>query len=217
MNGEAGVDRVEVNGANTNETFTVAPNGARAKFDRTSAGAFSLDIGSAEALDLRALAGDDSFVASPGTGALLAVTADAGAGNDTLTGAEETDTFSGGSGNDTLTGGNGPDLLDGNDGDDALFARDGQSDLLRGGAGTDSAQTDLLGVDVWDSIESVDAPAPPVVTPPAGRHAAGRDTKATAARVRTGRADRARSAAAGRARSSRSSAPPPRPAAASGP
>ena len=183
MNGEAGVDRVEVNGANANETFTVAPNGARAKFDRTSAGAFSLDIGSAEALDLRALAGDDSFVASPGTGALLAVTADAGAGNDTLTGAEETDTFSGGSGNDTLTGGNGPDLLDGQDGDDTMRARDGQSDLVRGGAGTDSAQTDLLGVDVVDSIESVDALVPPVVTPPPAA-----DTTATAARVRSGRA-----------------------------
>src|SRR5215217_5227647 len=95
MNGEAGTDRVEVNGANTAETFTVAPNGARAKFDRTSAGAFSLDIGSAEALDLRALAGDDTFTASPGTGALLAVTADAGAGNDALTGAEETDAIAG--------------------------------------------------------------------------------------------------------------------------
>src|SRR5215208_6591469 len=102
MNGDAGVDRVEVNGAAGNEVFTVAPNAARAKFDRTSAGAFSLDIGSAEALDLRALAGDDTFTASPGTGALLAVTADGGAGNDTLTGADETDNLVAVSGNDTL-------------------------------------------------------------------------------------------------------------------
>ena len=181
MNGEAGTDRVEVNGAAGNEVFTIAPNGARARFDRTSAGAFSLDIGSAEALDLRALAGDDQFTASPGTGALLAVTADAGAGNDTLTGAEETDTFSGGTGNDTLTGGNGPDLLDGQEGDDALRARDGQADLARGGAGTDSAQTDAAGTDVTDSIETLDAV---VVTPPPAA-----DTKATAASVRTRRAD----------------------------
>ena len=177
MNGEAGTDRVEVNGANTPETFTLAPNGARAKFDRTSAGAFSLDIGSAEALDLRALAGDDVFTASAGTGALLAVTADAGAGNDTLTGAEETDTFLGGTGNDTLTGGNGPDLLDGQEGDDALRARDGQVDLARGGAGTDSAQTDAAGTDVTDSVEAIDAV---VVSPPPAR-----DTKATAASVRS--------------------------------
>ena len=42
---------------------------------------------------------------------------------------------------------------------------------------------------MWDSIESVDAPAPPVVTPPppvVTPPAA--DTKATAARVRNGRA-----------------------------
>src|SRR5829696_884520 len=178
MNGDAGVDRVEVNGAAGNEVFTVAPNGARAKFDRTSAGAFSLDIGSAEALDLRSLAGDDTFTASPGTGALLAVTADGGAGNDALTGAEETDTFSGGPGNDTLTGGTGADALDGQDGDDTLRARDGQGDLARGGAGTDSAQTDVPGVDVVDSIESLDALTAPVVT--------AADTKATAARVRSG-------------------------------
>ena len=178
MNGDAGVDRVEVNGAAGNEVFTVAPNAARAKFDRTSAGAFSLDIGSAEALDLRSLAGDDTFTASPGTGALLAVTADAGAGNDALTGAEETDTFSGGPGNDTLTGGTGADALDGQDGDDTLRARDGQGDLARGGAGTDTAQTDLPGVDVVDSIESLDALTAPVVT--------AADTKATAARVRSG-------------------------------
>jgi Ca2+-binding RTX toxin-like protein len=183
MNGEAGTDRVEVNGAAGNETFTVAPNGARAKFDRTSAGAFSLDIGSAEALDLRALAGDDTFTASPGTGALLAVTADGGAGNDTLTGAEETDNLFAGSGNDTLTGGEGPDLLDGQDGDDVLRGRDGQSDLLRGGPGTDSAQSDALGVDIVNTVESVDATAPPVVTPPPAA-----DTTATAARVRSGRA-----------------------------
>jgi len=182
MNGEAGTDRVEVNGANTAETFTLAPNGARARFDRTSAGAFSLDIGTAEALDLRALAGDDAFTVSPGTGALLAVTADAGAGNDTITGAEETDTFLGGTGDDTLTGGNGADLLDGQEGDDTLRARDGQSDLLRGGAGTDSAQADALGIDVWETVEAADVPpvVPPVVTPPA-------DTKATAALVRTAR------------------------------
>jgi Ca2+-binding RTX toxin-like protein len=183
MNGEAGTDRVEVNGAAGNETFTVSPNGARAKFDRTSAGAFSLDIGSAEALDLRALAGDDTFTASPGTGALLAVTADGGAGNDTLTGAEETDNLFAGSGNDTLTGGEGPDLLDGQDGDDVLRGRDGQSDLLRGGPGTDSAQSDALGVDIVNTVESVDATAPPVVTPPPAA-----DTTATAARVRSGRA-----------------------------
>jgi len=161
--------------------FTVAPNGARAKFDRTSAGAFSLDIGTAEALDLRALAGDDTFTAAAGTGALLAVTVDGSSGNDTLTGADEADTFAGGSGNDALSGGAGPDSLDGQDGNDSLAARDGQGDLVRGGTGTDSAQTDQAGVDVVDSVETVDALPGAAPAPPA-------DTKATAASVRTRRA-----------------------------
>src|SRR5918995_115672 len=122
MDGDAGIDRVEVNGAGAGDAFTIAPNGARAKFDRTNLVPFTLDV-SAEALDLRGLGGDDTFAAAAGTGALLAVTADGGSGNDTLTGAEESDTFAGGSGNDTLTGGNGPDSLDGQEGDDTLRAR----------------------------------------------------------------------------------------------
>src|ERR671910_804228 len=141
MDGDAGIDRVEVNGAGAGDAFTIAPNGARAKFDRTNLVPFTLDI-AAEALDLRGLGGDDTFTAAAGTGALLAVTADGGSGNDTLTGAEESDTFAGGSGNDTLTGGNRPDSLDGQGGNDTMAARDGQGDLVRGGAGTDSAQTD---------------------------------------------------------------------------
>src|SRR5918993_795128 len=112
MDGDAGIDRVEVNGAGAGDAFTIAPNGARAKFDRTNLVPFTLDV-SAEALDLRALAGDDTFAAAAGTGALLAVTADGGSGNDTLNGADEADTFAGGSGNDALTGGAGPDSLDG--------------------------------------------------------------------------------------------------------
>jgi Ca2+-binding RTX toxin-like protein len=172
MNGHGGLDRTEVNGATgAGDAFTIAPNGARSKFDRTNLVPFTLDI-DVEALDVRGLGGDDTFAASAGTGVHLAVTADGGSGNDQLAGAEEADSFFGGSGNDVLTGGAGPDLLDGQDGDDQLFARDGQSDLIRGGAGTDGAQTDALGVDVWDGIENVDAT--PVVTPPAP------DTTATA-------------------------------------
>ena len=181
MDGEAGLDRAEVNGAaGQGDAFTIAPNGARARFDRTNLVPFTLDIGSSEALDVRGAGGDDTFAAQPGTGALLAVTADGGSGADTLTGADEADSLSGGSGNDTLAGGPGPDVLDGQDGDDTLRSRDGQSDLVRGGAGSDFAETDALGVDVWDSIERVDAP---VVTPPPAPTA--KDTTATAARVGT--------------------------------
>jgi Ca2+-binding RTX toxin-like protein len=171
MNGEGGLDRTEVNGDIANgDAFTIKANGPRSQFDRVNLVAFKLDI-DVEALDVRGLGGDDSFNAAGGTGAHLAVTVDGGAGNDQLAGAEEADTLSGGSGNDNITGGAGPDVLDGNDGDDQLFARDGQTDLIRGGAGNDSAQGDAFGVDNWDGVENVDAT--PVVTPPPA------DTQAT--------------------------------------
>jgi Ca2+-binding RTX toxin-like protein len=158
MDGQDGLDRVEVNGAGAGDVFTVAPNGARAKLDRTNLVPFTLNVGSTEALDLRGLGGDDSFVAAAGTP--LAVIADGGPGNDAFTGADEPDTFLGDSGNDTLNGGAGPDLLDGQDGDDSLLARDGAGDLVRGGIGTDSAQADAATVDAVDGVESIDRPAP---------------------------------------------------------
>jgi Ca2+-binding RTX toxin-like protein len=153
MDGEVGLDKIEVNGAaGAGDAFVIAPNGQRAKFDRTNLGAFTLDIGTSELLDVRGLGGDDTFVAQPGTP--LAVLADGGDGNDALTGAEEQDTFFGGPGNDTLTGGGANDLLDGQDGDDSLLARDGVGDLVRGGVGTDSAKVDKP--DIVVDVEKVD-------------------------------------------------------------
>ena len=87
-------------------------------------------------------------------------------GNDSLSGERaRPDTLIGGSGNDALTGGAGLDLLDG-DGNDALNVRDGSFDLARGGAGTDSAKTDKIGVTrstasrTWTPFRGI---------PPAGR------------------------------------------------
>ena len=84
----------------------------------------------------------------------MAVQADGGEGNDSLTGGEEQDTFFGGVGDDTLTGGGGNDLLDGQEGDDTLLARDGVGDLVRGGGGTDSAKVDKA--DIVVDVEKVD-------------------------------------------------------------
>jgi Ca2+-binding RTX toxin-like protein len=94
---------------------------------------------------------------APGTGALLAVNANGGSGNDRLAGAEEADSFFGGPGDDMLDGGPGVDLIDGQDGNDTLQARDGAGDLVRGGPGTDAARTDAPGVDIVDGVESLDA------------------------------------------------------------
>jgi Ca2+-binding RTX toxin-like protein len=160
-NGDAGFDVVEINGSPAaGDAFTVRPNGARAAIDRTNLVPFTVDF-SAEALAVNGEGGDDQLTVSPGVPGLL-VTADGEAGNDTLTGAEEADSLVGGAGTDTLTGGGGSDLLDGQEGDDRLFARDGQGDLVRGGTGSDTAQTDTLTVDAVDGVESIDAiSAPP--------------------------------------------------------
>ena len=61
-NGDDGRDDVEVNGAPAaGDAFTVQPNGARIKFDRTNLVPFSLDIGSSETLHANGLGGDDAI------------------------------------------------------------------------------------------------------------------------------------------------------------
>jgi hypothetical protein len=122
------------------------------KFDRTNLGPFTLDIATSETFEINGLGGDDTLLVKPGVP--MAVLASGGDGNDTLTGAEEQDTFFGGAGNDTLNGGGGNDLLDGQEGDDTLLARDGLGDLVRGGAGIDSAQIDKA--DIHVDVENVD-------------------------------------------------------------
>jgi Ca2+-binding RTX toxin-like protein len=160
--GDAGYDVVEVNGNPAgDDVFAVTPVGARARFERTNVGPFNIDIG-AEVLDLNALGGNDALTVADNSPILI--DADGGAGADTLTGANGNDSLLGGSGNDSLTGGTGVDVLDGAEGDDALAARDGVSDLLRGGAGTDSGVADATTVDHADSVESLDA-TPPAVAP----------------------------------------------------
>jgi Ca2+-binding RTX toxin-like protein len=132
--GDAGIDTSEVNGAGQGDALTITPNGARARLDRTNLVPFGIDIAT-EAVQVNALGGDDTLSVAPGTGALLAVNANGGSGNDRLVGAEEADSFFGGAGDDVLDGGLGADLLDGQDGNDTLQARDGAGDLVRGGAG----------------------------------------------------------------------------------
>jgi Ca2+-binding RTX toxin-like protein len=154
--GDADIDTSEINGAGQGDAFTIKPNGARARLDRTNLVPFGIDIAT-EAIQVNALGGDDTLSVAPGTGALLAVNANGGSGNDRLAGAEEADSFFGGPGDDMLDGGAGVDLLDGQDGNDTLQARDGTGDLVRGGPGTDAARTDARGVDIVDGVESLDA------------------------------------------------------------
>jgi Ca2+-binding RTX toxin-like protein len=172
MNGDAGFDDVEVNGAPAaGDVFTVQPNGARIKFDRPNLVPFSLDIGSSETLHANGLGGDDAITV--GEVGSFSVTASGGPGNDTLTGGGASETFLGGSGNDTITPGGGIDVVSGDEGDDQVNVRDRTADLARGGDGNDSVVADVGQLDILDGFESVDrtpnATPPPVLdhpTPP---------------------------------------------------
>src|ERR1044071_7687907 len=81
--GGAGTDTVEVNGGNGTEQFTETANGTRVRFDRLDPAPFSIDIGTSEKLVLNANGGDDSSSATGNLSALIQITLDGGAGNDT--------------------------------------------------------------------------------------------------------------------------------------
>ena len=156
MNGDAGRDDVEVNGAPTaGDVFSVQPNGSRIRFDRPNLVPFSLDIGSSETMHANGLGGDDSItVGDVG----LSVTAAGGPGNDTLTGGSSSETLLGGSGDDTLNPGSGLDVVSGDDGNDTVNVRDTTADLARGGDGNDSVVADGADLDILDGFETVDRP-----------------------------------------------------------
>jgi Ca2+-binding RTX toxin-like protein len=93
--------------------------------------AFSLDIGTAENLVLNANGGDDAFSASGNLAALIAITVDGGAGNDTLLGGNGADVLIGGDGNDVLIGGDGDDVLIGGPGADTLDGGPGDNIVIQ--------------------------------------------------------------------------------------
>jgi Ca2+-binding RTX toxin-like protein len=167
-NGDGGRDDVEVNGAPAaGDIFTVQPNGARIKFERSNLVPFTLDIGSSETMHANGLGGNDAITV--GEVGAYEVTGSGGAGNDTLTGGGSSEMFLGGSGNDTITPGGGIDVVSGDDGDDQVNVRDRTADLARGGDGNDSVVADVGQLDILDGFEAVDRT--PNATPPpvAGR------------------------------------------------
>jgi Ca2+-binding RTX toxin-like protein len=136
--GGDGVDTVEVNGSNLTETFSIAPNSGRVRFDRVDPTPFSIDIGTSENLVLKASGGWDIVNANGALASLIQLTVDGGAGNDTLRGGNGHDTLLGGDGHDTIDGNGGNDTVDAGAGDDVLQWDPGDgSDTIEAGAGAD--------------------------------------------------------------------------------
>ena len=143
--GGEGVDTVEVNGGNGLEQFTTTANGTRVRFDRLNPAPFAIDIGTSENLVLNANGGDDSFSATGNLAALIAITVDGGAGNDTLLGGNGVDLLLGGDGNDFADGQQGNDVAllgagddtfqwDPGDGSDVVEGQDGSDELAFNGS-----------------------------------------------------------------------------------
>ena len=154
MNGGDGLDRIEDNLGAANDVSQLKVDNGIVRYDRINA-PFGLNIATSEVFELNTFGGDDTLDVAPGVGALIAVTADGGEGNDRFTGGDEADTFLGGLGDDTLTPGTGSDTANGQDGNDTLLLRDGIGDLAVGGPGTDSATVDKLDA-VASDVENVD-------------------------------------------------------------
>jgi Ca2+-binding RTX toxin-like protein len=129
------VDTVEVNGGNGAEEFTATANGTRVRLDRLNPAPFSLDIATCEKLIVNANGGNDRFSATGNLAALIAITADGGAGDDTILGSN---------GADTLLGGDDNDFVDGNQGFDAVSLGSGNDTFQWDpGDGNDSVEGDL--------------------------------------------------------------------------
>ena len=143
--GGDGTDTVEVNGGNGAEVFTATANGTRVRFDRLDPAPFSIDIGTSENLVVNANGGNDSFSATGNLAALIKVTVDGSAGDDTLLGTNGADLILGGDGNDFVDGQQGNDIAllgagddvfqwDPGDGSDVVEGQDGIDTLLFNGS-----------------------------------------------------------------------------------
>jgi Ca2+-binding RTX toxin-like protein len=136
--GGAGNDTAEVNGGGGDEQFTITANGSRVRFDRLNPAPFSLDLGTTENLVLNAGGGNDTFSATGNLAALIKLTIDGGAGNDTLLGSNGADTLLGGEGDDFIDGQQGNDIALLGAGNDTFQWDPGDgSDIVEGQAGTD--------------------------------------------------------------------------------
>ena len=137
--GGDGTDTVEVNGGGGAEAFTTTANGTRVRFDRLDPAPFALDIGTSEKLVLNANGGNDSFSATGNLAALIGITVDGGAGNDTILGSNGLDVLVGGDDNDFVDGQQGNDVAFLGAGDDSFQWDPGDgSDTVEGQAGTDT-------------------------------------------------------------------------------
>ncbi|WP_137178326.1 calcium-binding protein [Roseomonas sp. AR75] len=137
--GGDGLDTAEVNGGGGAEIFTITANGTRVRFDRIDPAPFAIDAGTVERFVVNMNGGDDRFTATGNLAALVAITVDGGAGNDTISGSNGADLLIGGEGNDFVDGQQGSDVALLGAGDDVFQWDPGDgNDVVEGQAGLDA-------------------------------------------------------------------------------
>ena len=144
--GGDGFDTAEVNGGGGAENFTVTANGTRVRIDRLDPAPFAIDAGTMESVVVNMNGGDDRFSATGNLSALVKLTVDGGAGNDTILGGNGADVLLGGDGNDFIDGNQGNDVALMGAGDDRFVWNPGDgSDIIEGQDGADVMQFDGSG------------------------------------------------------------------------
>jgi cyclophilin family peptidyl-prolyl cis-trans isomerase/Ca2+-binding RTX toxin-like protein len=183
---EAIVDRLVAthrtfNLTDSDEQVVIGDDGTSSNgLSRISSDGIALPIDFADptgSLTVNSLGGNDFITIQNLDGGEFGVSANGGAGadtllggvgNDELDGGDDSDILNGGGGDDTLTGGSGDDnlaggsgrdSLDGGDGNDRLFGQGATGDTLRGGAGDD-----LLDGGAGDDVLADEADADFVLT-----------------------------------------------------
>jgi Ca2+-binding RTX toxin-like protein len=129
-----------VNGTDGPDTIAIAGGAGSASVTGLAA---TVNIAHADpsrdSLTVQAQGGDDHVDATALASDAVALTADGGAGNDTLLGGPGAETLTGGDGNDTVDGNGGADTIDLGNGDDRFVWDPGDgSDTVEGGAGNDA-------------------------------------------------------------------------------
>jgi Ca2+-binding RTX toxin-like protein len=151
--GDGAADSVTVNGTAGNDTINVTGAGTSVT---VSGLAEQVNIDGADAvgdvLTISAGAGNDNINAAALPAAIIGLTIDGGAGNDTITGSQGNDTLIGGDGNDFVNGGRGNDTASLGNGDDTFVWNPGDgSDVVDGGGGTDTLQ--FNGANIAEKID----------------------------------------------------------------
>jgi Ca2+-binding RTX toxin-like protein len=175
IEGQQGADKLQFTGIAVNETFDIAPNGARVRLLR-SLTSDVMDLNGVEAVEVFGMGGADVFnaAASLAGTSVTSLILDGGEGDDTINGSDTNDTLRGGTGVDTIDGGAGNDtiipgpgdelVVKGGEGNDRMISNDGDgNDGFQGQGGTDTIV--FNGSDADESIlvalaRSVRSPVP---------------------------------------------------------